>query len=392
VIFDHNSAGPSLSVGLYDPDPSNFSVDVDGDVSAVTLRGNSSVLGDGLTSGANAIIPRVTVEPSTTAGVEYTLVLESVPAGGLGYRKYVSSDGRLVETINASWDNSTNLWTKDSNGTPSTRREFGASGHSLSRREPDAAWADADWETPIISFSTDGPFLARPTNSEWMWTPFMAQLTRGDTGFSADDGPGEVFGDIDDPGPGVTTDITFNSDRRQYELTTSTAGGVTAARVITRRRFDLDNAVSADSFLRLVQRIQWVDRAEDMYMAWGILPTSVDFTTTTTGGAFFYWDSSIDTFYACTCDQVGATRLLQPLTLPSDGVEHEFEIRYYGENLTGASTSFQYYINGVLVHTENVADTDGTPYLGGFAIRSEGNPSGLVEGLLCSFQGWYRSW
>jgi hypothetical protein len=85
----------------------------------------TSILGvDQLGSVSAAGVPRVTAAASLFAGVEYTLLWESVSAGGVAYRKYVSNTVKLLETINAVWDNSTNLWSKDIANSQSSLRQF----------------------------------------------------------------------------------------------------------------------------------------------------------------------------------------------------------------------------------------------------------------------------
>lgn len=81
----------------------------------LALPGRLHGLGSSLIgSEANALKPRIEAGVSVVGGVDYTLMWQSVPVGGVGYRKYVSSVGSLVETVNAAWGGTT--WSKDVSG------------------------------------------------------------------------------------------------------------------------------------------------------------------------------------------------------------------------------------------------------------------------------------
>jgi hypothetical protein len=119
--------------------------------------------------------PSISIQPRTTGSIEYTLLIQSVPAGGRGYRKYVSSTGRVFDVINASYDNVTNLWTKDVTGFNSFRQEIKEAGFSNSSRVADAAWIDAAW---IEHVSSAIPEVTSLSNQKF--SPVL--MTRGPTG------------------------------------------------------------------------------------------------------------------------------------------------------------------------------------------------------------------
>lgn len=119
--------------------------------------------------------PSISIQPRTTGSIEYTLLIQSVPAGGRGYRKYVSATGRVFDVINAAYDNSTNLWTKDVTGFNSFRQEIKESGFSNSSRVADAPWTDALW---LEHFSSTIPEVTSLANQKY--APIL--MTRGPSG------------------------------------------------------------------------------------------------------------------------------------------------------------------------------------------------------------------
>lgn len=98
--------------------------------------------------------PAISIPARVTGSIEYTLLFQSIPPGGQGYRKYMSSTGRMVDAVNASYDNTANLWTKDVNGVSAYKQEARDTGFSSFSRIADAAWADASW---IQHFETASP-------------------------------------------------------------------------------------------------------------------------------------------------------------------------------------------------------------------------------------------
>lgn len=141
--------------------------------SATGIISDALQLGNNLLSTvADAGIARVVAPASVFAGVEYTLMWESVPTGAEGLRKYVDPNGTLVEVINASYDNTTNSWTKDVAASRATRFDLGSSGTSYKYREgTTVSWADSDWE---IGGGTD--HFGQPDQSKWKaWTHIWLQ-------------------------------------------------------------------------------------------------------------------------------------------------------------------------------------------------------------------------
>jgi len=101
---------------------------------------------------ANADKARVIAPASVFAGVEYTLMWESVPSGSQGYRQYVSSTGAIVETVNASWDNTNNLWTHDQTGSDAMKTTKSITGMLIQRRTTTAGtWNDSQWDVSEVS-------------------------------------------------------------------------------------------------------------------------------------------------------------------------------------------------------------------------------------------------
>jgi hypothetical protein len=117
---------------------------------AATLKDRTTLGQDLLGSIANAGVARVAAAASVFAGVEYTLMWESVPAGQRGYRLYISATGSVIETVNAKWNNTANTWSKDTGqtGATATRREM--SHEKVITSSQDTAtngWADAAWNS-----------------------------------------------------------------------------------------------------------------------------------------------------------------------------------------------------------------------------------------------------
>lgn len=120
-------ANGTLSVLNRDPaNPGPAVAATDLEVSKQTTLG-SDLLG----SLVNADAARISAATSVFAGVEYTLMWESIPAAGKGYRKYSKADGTWVETYNCAWDNTANTWTKDVNGQDATKIESNALGQTF---------------------------------------------------------------------------------------------------------------------------------------------------------------------------------------------------------------------------------------------------------------------
>jgi len=101
---------------------------------------------DPTTATPGIVIPRIVAVPSIAGGIEYTLVWQSLPPGSMGYRKYVSPTGQLVETVNAKWDNTSNLWTKDVNGVAASRYNLTNTSYGNQSQIPGTnSWGDGAW-------------------------------------------------------------------------------------------------------------------------------------------------------------------------------------------------------------------------------------------------------
>jgi len=137
-------------------------VDINGDLTAGTVTADTAMAADQATIGAdiigtdaNASLPRIILPVGIAGGIEYTLMWESVPAGEKGYRKYVSPIGALVETVNATYSNTTNNWTKDVNGETAVRVTLGSVasvGMVVEYQEAGTnTWADGAWTSNVMS-------------------------------------------------------------------------------------------------------------------------------------------------------------------------------------------------------------------------------------------------
>jgi hypothetical protein len=103
-----------------------------------------------LNTEAHALLPRVSADYSSVAGVDFTLMWESGRNGETtgGYtqpcvRLYSSNDGQWVLTSNAIWGGTT--WTKDVAGQNATKQGLAKDGMRTFTRTADAAWTDGAW-------------------------------------------------------------------------------------------------------------------------------------------------------------------------------------------------------------------------------------------------------
>lgn len=112
-------------------------------------------------TGTDAAVPRLLLPVPATAGVEYTLMWESVPPSMPGYRRYIKADGSLVETFNAYYNNSSNLWARDSAAAVAVKVTTNGTGTRFQKHltSDPATWADGDlanqWQVGHTTISGD---------------------------------------------------------------------------------------------------------------------------------------------------------------------------------------------------------------------------------------------
>ncbi len=96
--------------------------------------------------------PAIIQVASTQGGDEYTLIKETQVSGEKQHREYVSPTGEFVRSINAEWDNTTNLWTKDINGESASRVVQTHLGFDSNETQDTGtnSWADSGWVIPIL--------------------------------------------------------------------------------------------------------------------------------------------------------------------------------------------------------------------------------------------------
>jgi len=104
--------------------------------------------------------PALSIAARSGGGIEYTMVLQSILASGQGYRKYISASGSMLDVVNASYDNSTNLWSKDINGVTALRHEVSTLGVTSASRSADAPWIDGAWNSHLVGSSPETTTLA----------------------------------------------------------------------------------------------------------------------------------------------------------------------------------------------------------------------------------------
>jgi hypothetical protein len=142
-FYPHKKRGTTLDFTALETDAD------DGVVNLTPLEGNlnypSPALGQGV----------------TTTGGERTLMRVArvgTDASATDYREYVGADGRFEKVFNASYDNTTALWSQDSNVIESTRMTFGSAGLTLESKVRGAgAWADAAWDHTALDSKVSPP-------------------------------------------------------------------------------------------------------------------------------------------------------------------------------------------------------------------------------------------
>jgi hypothetical protein len=163
-VYFYDKAGDNLNTVL-----GNLTADAASVVAGATL--GTGLLG----SAVNGDTPRVIAIPSTFAGVEYTLMWESIPSGDKAYRKYISPTGTLVETVNATYSNTTNNWTKDDNAASAYRVNHTEAGlfHEFQTDAVDV-WIDSAWTSSPFAVTSAG--ITRTASGVLTATTLQGQL------------------------------------------------------------------------------------------------------------------------------------------------------------------------------------------------------------------------
>lgn len=119
-------------------------------------RGRAQLGANLLDTEAKALQARVTAGVSVVGGVDFTLMWQSVPSGQVGYRKYVSSAGELVHTINAVWGGGS--WAKDIGGVAALKETLTIVGQPqkiiyVRNAANNSAWNDGSWDQDPFNFN-----------------------------------------------------------------------------------------------------------------------------------------------------------------------------------------------------------------------------------------------
>lgn len=141
----------SLKVERRDGDYSGANLPPSIDVFGRMLLGNQL-----LATEAKALKPRISAAVSVVGGVDFTLMWESVPSGQVGYRKYVSAAGELVETINAVWSGTG--WSKDVGGVAALKETMTIVAQPqkiihVRDAANNATWGDGSWDQDPFNFN-----------------------------------------------------------------------------------------------------------------------------------------------------------------------------------------------------------------------------------------------
>jgi len=159
--------GSSLTIERRNPSSAEPSLHIFGDeivAGSSVVDGNIDVGQSLLVGDSQAGTARV-VAVVSTSGPEYTLMWESVPLGQAGYRKYVSASGGYAETVNAIWDNATNMWSKDVSNEKAVRTWISLDSVDIEvQAKLVNTWADGAWTSSAYSLRSPEPTtLASPT-------------------------------------------------------------------------------------------------------------------------------------------------------------------------------------------------------------------------------------
>lgn len=134
---------------------------------------------------AKALMPRISADISTIAGVDFTLMWESARFGETPgtytqpvVRIYSSNDGQWALTSNAVWGGAT--WTKDVAGQNATKATLAKDGLRTYTRTNDAAWNDTAWaDTFRITNPLETATDARvPRVSSTLFNGTLTELTQ----------------------------------------------------------------------------------------------------------------------------------------------------------------------------------------------------------------------
>lgn len=295
------------------------------------------ILGTGLLGNiANAEVPRILAAASVFAGVEFTIMWESVPSGQAGHRFFVGSDGSCVRTFNASYDNTANLWSQDK----ATADSFGvfedAQGITSKRQiKGSGDWATAGWDIVRVVVDRTGYRSGRVTEIRAEWIDTADPPGWGST----TGGPASVSYAVDDSvfeGPSV-------------KLLTTGGGGLAAISTDQRIVFPSSDKI-------------WVLETEVYFTNVAGIAGSVGFLRVigSTSGAYFAYNSSASGFWrAVTFDDanLATPNVVVTSVAPVANTPQRLRIEMYGSAIRGGARVL-FYIDNVLVSTSTTKQPD----------------------------------
>jgi len=331
-----------------------------------------------------AIPPAISIQARTSGGITYTLVFQSLPTGVPGYRKYVSSTGTMVETINASWNNGTNLWSKDVSGTVAQKFEERPTGRSSYSRIADATWADSAWVQYLQNSYTDtttntnqvfAPILmtrdqagnqrvaldhlglraGRVTVIHQTWMPPM--LTAWSTLASSGGTNTQVFSDANIPGPAMQLFIANSSSRAGWFT-----GFITSAPMGTNQLHMIEWELSCAALVG----------TPNIQMQMGFMHDESGDPTSENYAKFSKTSASANWFLNTQGNTTGTNTVNTGIAA---GGLQRFRLEYYGNGLPGGLRCIG-YINGALVamSASNMPDSSQSMSLS-FAMKATGTVS-----------------
>lgn len=333
-------------------------LDVDKNVSSI----GSALLG----AIADADVGRVIAPASVFAGVEYTLMWESVPSGQPGYRLYVSSAGTSIRTFNASYDNTTNLWTQDTTTDDTQATYEDASGITVKRKFLNSSdWLETAWDVVRVVVDHLGYRTGRVSEIREEWLDDAADPPGW---VSATSGAGSVT---------IGTSTVIES--AAVDMATTAASASTSMTTKQTLAFPSSDKV-------------WVIEAEVYFDNVSGVGGSMGFlrATGSTSGAYFSYIPSASAFwrlYTFNHGNIGTPTIVATTISPVANTPQRLRLEMYGSAIPGGAKVLA-YIDGVLEATSTTKQPDNPMDI---LFSSFDDGAGAARSMLVGpFAAWYN--
>ena len=292
------------------------------------------ILGTGLLATiAQAEIPRVQAPASVFAGVELTIMWESIPSGQAGHRFYVGSDGGCVRTFNAVYDNTTGKWSRDDDAVDSTGVFEDAQGITVKRQFAAAGtWFELGWALVRVVSDRTGYRSGRVSEIRAEWIDSAVPPGWGD----ATSGSASVTYEVD---------VTIYEGPSVKLLTTA---GSASASVSTDQKLVYPTAFKI-----------WVLETEVYFTNTAGIGGNIGFFDVGSGASFSYLSSASSFWRLATFDAANFATpdIITTAVSPLANTPQRLRIEMYGSAIQGGERVL-YYINNTLVGTSTTKHPD----------------------------------